>query len=111
MIYNTPTSTRIKYTYINSEINRQSILIYRLSQWVKFTGDVNLVKLSIMSLHNTRFICPLHFEDNMFWSSDHDRLQKWAVPTRLGPTVQLSDDLLSDVPWYQPVAGVWPTGM
>lgn len=43
-------------------------------------GNENLLLLPRKTLLTTRFVCPQHFEDRMFWDKFKARLHRFAIP-------------------------------
>lgn len=74
---------------------------FRLKKWVQPLGKKALTKLSAEVLHNSRYLCPGHFEPDMFWSNKRERLQRWAIPV-FKDKVALSDDEMRTAPWFEP---------
>ncbi|KAK3925978.1 DNA transposase [Frankliniella fusca] len=57
----------------------------RRRSWMKLLGNVELLSLKDKTVLTTRFVCPAHFEDDMFWDRLHNRLQRTAVPSKFLP--------------------------
>ncbi|XP_052129256.1 uncharacterized protein LOC127750804 [Frankliniella occidentalis] len=60
----------------------------RRRKWLKVIGNIDLLLTADSTLSSSRFVCPAHFENNMFWDKFHQRLQRHAVPTKFGPNHQ-----------------------
>lgn len=57
-------------------------------------GNERLLLMPRKTLLTTRFVCPLHFEDNMFWDKFKNRLHRFAIPSLSTPP-PLTDSIMA----------------
>lgn len=72
---------------------------FRCKQWVKATGNEDLINVPIEKLHQLKYICGKHFECKYF-KKKNTQLKNQAVPTLYITARPLTDDMFEGFPLH-----------
>lgn len=71
----------------------QNCLFYRCREWVQASGNIKLLNINPVLLHNHYYLCEEHFNNGQFNSKNVTLLKTCAIPT-LFDSPSLTEDMM-----------------